>query len=134
MSTVQLSSMMVASGDATGNAYAKYSNNQAQSLVNDCDVFDSGRAPNCQNNAPQITNQSMIEICIILDDFYNVPFVHESMRKLFTIITALVAGGLTVATLLGSQSISAVSAAAALKVRTNLPPSFLHPCSLILYV
>ena len=51
VSTVQLSSMTVASG----NAYAKYSNNQAQSLVNDCDVFDSGRAPNCQNNAPQIT-------------------------------------------------------------------------------
>ena len=76
----------------------------------------------------------MIEICIILDDFYNVPFVHECMRKLFTIITALVAGGLSVATLLGSQSISAVSAAAALTVRTNLPPSFLHPCSLILYV
>ena len=111
MSTVQLSSMMVASGDATGNAYAKYSNNQAQSLVNDCDVFDSGRAPNCQNNAPQITNQSILEIWIILDDFYNVPFVHESMRKLFTIITALVTGGLSVAALFGSQSISAVNAA-----------------------
>ena len=56
--------------------------------------------------------------------FNNVPFVQESMRKLFAIITALVTGGLTVATLLGSQSISAVSAAAALKVRTNLPPFF----------
>jgi hypothetical protein len=35
VSTVQLSSMMVASGDTTGNAYAKYSNNQAQSLTKD---------------------------------------------------------------------------------------------------
>ncbi|MGB7661187.1 MAG: hypothetical protein WBL67_00470 [Nitrososphaeraceae archaeon] len=24
-------------------------------MVNDCDVFDSGGAPNCQNNAPQTT-------------------------------------------------------------------------------
>ena len=47
--TVQLSTLMVASGDATGNAYAKYSNNLAQSLVNDCDVFHSDGAPNCQN-------------------------------------------------------------------------------------
>ena len=47
--TVQLSTLMVASGDATGNAYAKYSNNLAQSLGNDCDVFHSDGAPNCQN-------------------------------------------------------------------------------------
>ena len=39
----------------------------------------------------------------------NVTFVQESMRKLFAIITALVTGGLSVAALFGSQSISAVS-------------------------
>lgn len=55
VSTVQLSSMMVVSGDVTGNAYTKYSNNPAHSLVNGCDVFDSGGTGNCQNNAPQIT-------------------------------------------------------------------------------
>jgi hypothetical protein len=39
-------------------------------------------------------------------------FVQESMRTLFTIITALVIGGLSAAALFGSQStISAVSAA-----------------------
>src|SRR5919106_1576950 len=62
--TVQLSTLMVASGDATGNAYAKYSNNLAQSLVNDCDVFDSDGAPNCQNNAPQITADGTAPISI----------------------------------------------------------------------
>ncbi len=45
-----------------------------------------------------------------------VSFVQEIMRKLFTIITALVTGGLSVAALCGSQStISAVSAARAIE-------------------
>ncbi|MGH9974963.1 MAG: hypothetical protein ACRD8Z_03885 [Nitrososphaeraceae archaeon] len=41
-----------------------------------------------------------------------VSFIQESMRILFTIITALVTGGLSVVALLGSQStINTVSAA-----------------------
>ena len=44
-------------------------------------------------------------------DINNALFVCDSMRKLFAIITALLTGGLSVAALFGSQSISAVSAA-----------------------
>jgi hypothetical protein len=63
VSTAQLSSMVV-SNDGVLNVYAKYSNNQAQSLVNDCDVFSSGGAPNCQNNAPQTTADGTAPISI----------------------------------------------------------------------
>jgi hypothetical protein len=35
-STTQLSSMVVSNGNTANNAYAKYSNSQAQSLINDC--------------------------------------------------------------------------------------------------
>jgi hypothetical protein len=34
--------------------YAKYANTQTQSLVNDCQVGNSGGAPNCAINSPQI--------------------------------------------------------------------------------
>jgi hypothetical protein len=37
-----------------GNGYAKYSNSQAQSLVNDCQVGGSGGSPICANNGPLI--------------------------------------------------------------------------------
>src|ERR687891_222184 len=66
--TVQLSTLIVASGDATGNAYAKYSNNLAQSLVNDCGVGDSRGAPNCIINSPQIQ----------ADGSANIPMVSSS--------------------------------------------------------
>src|SRR5919106_1170334 len=66
--TVQLSTLMVASGDANGNAYAKYSNNLAQSLVNDCGVGDSRGAPNCIINSPQIQ----------ADGSANIPMVSSS--------------------------------------------------------
>jgi hypothetical protein len=48
---------------------------------------------------------------LFLMDVNNALFVCESMRKLFAIITALLTGGLSVAALFGSQSISAISAA-----------------------
>ncbi|HYZ60728.1 MAG TPA: hypothetical protein VE544_13815, partial [Nitrososphaeraceae archaeon] len=66
--TVQLSTLIVTSGDATGNAYAKYSNNLAQSLVNDCGVGDSRGAPNCIINSPQIQ----------ADGSANIPMVSSS--------------------------------------------------------
>jgi hypothetical protein len=52
VSTLQLSPMMVTNGDANGNAYAKYSNNQAQSFVNECGLSGS-TGTNCGNSGPQ---------------------------------------------------------------------------------
>jgi hypothetical protein len=50
VSTTQLSS----NGNiASDNAYAKYSNNQAQSLVNECGINESSGV-NCATNGPQI--------------------------------------------------------------------------------
>src|SRR5918995_2567452 len=54
VSTTQLSSMIVLNSNtilAPNTVFAKYSNNQAQSLVNECGVGDSS-GPNCANNGP----------------------------------------------------------------------------------
>lgn len=49
VSTVQLSSIVLPNGTVV---YA-YTNNQAQSLSNECDVIDSSGVSNCQNSGPQ---------------------------------------------------------------------------------
>jgi hypothetical protein len=53
VSTMQLSSMIVSNGNAASNVYAKYSNNQAQSLINECGIGESSGV-NCAINGPQI--------------------------------------------------------------------------------
>lgn len=54
VSTAQLSSMMVSYADTGTNVYAKYStNNQAQSLTNDCGE-DESSATNCGINGQQV--------------------------------------------------------------------------------
>jgi hypothetical protein len=46
--------MVVSNGNSANNAYAKYSNSQAQSLINDCGEGDSGASPNCAIVSPQM--------------------------------------------------------------------------------
>jgi hypothetical protein len=55
VSTTQLSTMTGVNDNSilANNVYAKYSSDQAQSLVNDCDIFDSDEVTTCQNNGPQ---------------------------------------------------------------------------------
>ena len=49
VSTAQLSSVVL----SNNNVVYAYSNSQAQSLSNDCDVIDSSSVSNCQNSGPQ---------------------------------------------------------------------------------
>lgn len=63
--TMQLTSMMVTNGDATGNAYAKYStNSQVQSLVNNCGIGESNGV-NCALIGPQVQGDGSVSSPVI---------------------------------------------------------------------
>jgi hypothetical protein len=52
ISTSQISSVTTSGDNTVNSVYAKYSNSQAQSLVNDCGIVGSSGI-NCANNGPQ---------------------------------------------------------------------------------
>lgn len=64
VSTAQLSSMVALNGDITNNVYAKYSNNQAQSFVNECGL-DGVTGINCANNGPLMQGDGLASSPVI---------------------------------------------------------------------